>query len=153
MVFCRQEKEIIYVPILRNPRHERFAQELAAGKTADAAYVLAGYKENRSNAARLNASQNIQKRVAEIQSLGAERAAITVETLIAEAEAARSKAMREKGGANAAVAAITAKAKLAGLWREKVAQTDPSGENAPRAFVPCPKRSGLGSDVASETQR
>ena len=60
----------------------------------------------------------------EIQSRGAELAAITVETLIAEAEAARSKAMSEKGGAAAAVAAITAKAKLAGLWREKVAQTN-----------------------------
>jgi hypothetical protein len=70
--------------VLRNPRHERFAQELATGKTTDAAYVLAGYKENRSNAARLNASQNIQKRVAKIQSMGAERAAITIETLIAE---------------------------------------------------------------------
>ena len=123
------------MPTLRNPRHERFAQELATGKTADAAYVLAGYKENRSNAARLNASQNIQKRVSEIQSLGAKLAAITIETLIAEAEAARSKAMREKGGANAAVAAITAKAKLAGLWREKVARTDPSGEKAPRYII------------------
>jgi hypothetical protein len=40
-------------------------------------------------------------------------AAITVETLKAEAEAARSKAMGEKGGASVAVAAITAKAKLA----------------------------------------
>jgi hypothetical protein len=30
---------------------------------------------------------------------------------------------------------ITAKAKLAGLWREKVAQTDPSGENAPRYII------------------
>ena len=67
--------------------------------------------------------------------MGAERAAITIETLIAEAEAARTKAMSEKGGANAAVAAITAKAKLAGLWREKVAQTDPSGENAPRHII------------------
>ena len=123
------------MPALRNNRHERFAQELATGKTADAAYVLAGYQENRSNAARLNAAQDIQKRVAEIQSLGAERAAITVETLIAEAESARSKAMSEKGGAAAAVAAITAKAKLAGLWREKVAQTDPSGENAPRYII------------------
>jgi hypothetical protein len=123
------------MPMLRNPRHERFVQELATGKTADAAYVLAGYKENRSNAARLNASQNIQKRVSEIQSLGAKLAAITIETLIAEAEAARSKAMRERGGANAAVAAITAKAKLAGLWREKVAQTDPSGEKAPRYII------------------
>ena len=123
------------MPTLRNPRHERFAQELATGKTADAAYVLAGHQENRSNAARLNAAQNIQKRVGEIQSLGAERAAITVETLIAEAEAARSKAMGKKGGANAAVSAITAKAKLAGLWREKVAQTDPSGERAPHYII------------------
>jgi hypothetical protein len=36
---------------------------------------------------------------------------------------------------SAAVAAITAKAKLAGLWREKVAQTDPSGEKAPRYII------------------
>jgi phage terminase small subunit len=123
------------VPTLRNPRHERFAQELAAGKTADAAYVMAGYRENRSNAARLNTNRDIQKRVAEIQSVGAARAAVTVETLIAEAEEARSKAMGEKSGASAAVAAITAKAKLAGLWREKVAQTDPSGEKAPRYII------------------
>jgi phage terminase small subunit len=121
--------------VLRNPRHERFAQELATGKTADLAYVLAGYRENRSNAARLNASQNIQKRVAEIQSMGAELAAITVETLIAEAEQARSKAMGDKGGTAAAVAAITVKAKLAGLWRDKVAVTDPSGERAPRYLI------------------
>jgi phage terminase small subunit len=121
------------VPTLRNPRHERFAQELAAGKTADAAYVMAGYRENRSNAARLNANRDIQKRVVEIQSVGA--AAVTVETLIAEAEEARSKAMGEKSGASAAVAAITAKAKLAGLWREKVAQTDPSGEKPPRYII------------------
>ena len=111
---------IVQVPTLRNPY---------------AAYVLAGYQENRSNAARLNAAQDIQKRVGEIQSLGAERAAITVETLIAEAEAARTKAMAEKGGAAAAVAAVTTKAKLAGLWREEIAQTDPSGENAPRYII------------------
>jgi hypothetical protein len=108
---------------------------LAAGKTADAAYVTAGYRENRSNAARLNANRDIQKRVAEIQSVGAERAAITVEALIAEAEEARRKAMGDKGGAAAAVAAITAKAKLAGLWRDKVAVTDPSGERAPRYII------------------
>jgi hypothetical protein len=45
---------------------------------------------------------------------------VTIETLIAEAEAARAKAMSEKGGA-AAVSALT-KAKLAGFWREKVDQ-------------------------------
>ncbi len=32
------------------------------------------------------------------------------------------KAMSEKGGAAAAVTALTAKAKLAGMWREKVDQ-------------------------------
>jgi hypothetical protein len=39
-----------------------------------------------------------------------------------EAEAARVKAMSEKGGAAAAVSAVTAKAKLAGMWRDKVDQ-------------------------------
>ena len=81
--------------MLRNPRHERFAEQLAVGKTTDAAYVLAGYRANRSNAARLSASRDIQKRVAGIQSLGAERAAITVETLIAEAEEANSSKVLE----------------------------------------------------------
>ena len=47
---------------------------------------------------------------------------VTIESLIAEAEAARAKAMSEKGGAAAAVSALTAKAKLAGMWREKVDQ-------------------------------
>ena len=46
----------------------------------------------------------------------------TLESLIAEAEAARVKAMSEKGGSAAAVSALTAKAKLAGMWREKVEQ-------------------------------
>jgi hypothetical protein len=47
---------------------------------------------------------------------------VTIESLIDEAEAARAKAMSEKGGAAAAVTALTAKAKLAGMWREKVDQ-------------------------------
>ena len=49
-------------------------------------------------------------------------AKVTIESLIAEAEAARAKAMSEKGGAAAAVSALTAKAKLAGMWREKLDQ-------------------------------
>jgi hypothetical protein len=43
--------------------------------------------------------------------------------------------MGEKGGAAAAIAAITAKVKVSGLWREKVAQTDPSGEKPPRYIL------------------
>jgi hypothetical protein len=42
---------------------------------------------------------------------------VTIESLIAEAEAARIKAMSEKGGAAAAVSALTAKAKLCGVRR------------------------------------
>ena len=50
------------------------------------------------------------------------RRRVTIESLIAEAEAARAKAMSEKGGSAAAVSALTAKAKLAGMWREKLDQ-------------------------------
>jgi len=107
---------------LSNARHERFAQELAAGNPADAAYKAAGYRRHRGNAARLSANEHVKNRVQEIQSIGAERAAVTVQSLIEEAEEARIKAMESQNGAAAAVSAITAKAKLAGLWREKVDQ-------------------------------
>jgi phage terminase small subunit len=107
---------------IQNSRHERFAQELAAGKTADAAYEAAGYQKHRGNAARLSANEHVRERVREIQSMAAERAAVTVQSLIDEAEQARIKAMESANGAAAAVSAITAKAKLAGLWREKIDQ-------------------------------
>ena len=107
---------------LADPQYERFAQELAAGNTADGAYEAAGYRKHRGNAARLSANESIKDRVREIQAAGAERAAITVQSLIEEAEQARIKAMESSNGAAAAVSAITAKAKLAGLWREKVDQ-------------------------------
>jgi hypothetical protein len=65
-------------------------------------------------------------------------AKVTIESLIAEAEAARVKAMSEKGGAAAAVTALTAKAKLAGMWREKVDQhTTGQYERIERVIVEC----------------
>ena len=70
----------------------------------------------------MSANEHVKERVAEIQAVGAERAAVTVQSLIEEAEHARIKAMESPNGAAAAVSAITAKAKLAGLWREKVDQ-------------------------------
>src|SRR5262249_9613124 len=77
--------------------------------------------------------EHISVRVAELQeeqlaihqqatAAAAANKQVTIESLIAEAEAARVKAMSEKGGAAAAVNALTAKAKLAGMWREKVGQ-------------------------------
>jgi len=129
------------MPILPNPKHEAFAQALARGLSISAAYVQAGYKPNRGNAHTL-AKQNksISKRVEEIQveqlaihqqvtAEAAVNAKVTLESLIAEAEAARVKAMSEKGGSAAAVSALTAKAKLAGMWREKVEQHNTGAVN------------------------
>lgn len=65
------------MPALANPKHERFAQELAKGKTADEAYKEAGYKANRGNAATLKANQSIQDRVIEILNRAATRVEIT----------------------------------------------------------------------------
>lgn len=65
------------MPVLSNTRHERFAQELFAGKTADEAYVLAGFKRNRGNASRLKADESILARVEELKSAAAERAQVT----------------------------------------------------------------------------
>lgn len=39
------------MPVLKNARHERFAQARANGKTVDDAYVDAGFKANNGNAA------------------------------------------------------------------------------------------------------
>ncbi len=63
--------------ILKNPRHERYAQELAEGKTADEAYRLAGFKPDGDNASTLKANQSILDRVAEIVGKAAERAEVS----------------------------------------------------------------------------
>jgi phage terminase small subunit len=67
--------------VLLNPKHERFAQELAQGKTADEAYRLAGYKENRGNASTLKANQIILDRVAQLLERGASRVELTVQAV------------------------------------------------------------------------
>ncbi len=53
--------------MLTNARHERFAQSLAKGMSADAAHTAAGYKPSRGNASRLRANESIVERVAELQ--------------------------------------------------------------------------------------
>lgn len=111
------------MPALENPKHERFAQALTKGKTADEAYVLAGYKENRGNAATLKAKQNILDRVAELQDAASMRAEVTIASLIQEAADIQEAAKADKQY-SAATAALTAKAKLAGLWVDKNENTN-----------------------------
>ena len=55
------------MPVLSNPRHEKFSQLLAEGKrTAEEAYGLCGYKPSRFNACHLANKPHIKERVQQI---------------------------------------------------------------------------------------
>jgi phage terminase small subunit len=109
--------------VLKNPRHERFSQELATGKSADEAYKAAGYKPDRAHASRLAANGNIRARVTQLQNVAAGEASVTIETLIREAADIQQKATDGRQY-SAAIAALIAKAKLAGRWVERTEQNN-----------------------------
>ena len=119
------------MPALPNPRHERFAQELAKGLGQTEAYVAAGYKENRSAASRLADDVNVCERVSEIQERGAIRAEITVAGLTEELQslAAMAKDMESESGVQAARACLMDAAKLNGLVVDKSVQAQSSVED------------------------
>jgi len=100
--------------VLPNSKHERFAQAIAKGETADAAYVSAGYKANRGNAATLKANQSVLDRITEIQSKAAAKAVLTIDDIARQLDEDRLFA-KECGSASAAVAATMGKAKVLGL--------------------------------------
>lgn len=114
------------MPPLTNARHERFVHELAQGKTAEKAYVDAGYKANRHNAAALAREQHISTRLQELQEKAAEVALVSIQSLTDELEEARAIAIAEKQS-SAAVAATLGKAKLHGLLVEKKQHAGPGG--------------------------
>jgi hypothetical protein len=66
----------------------------------------------------LKGNERIRARVAELQECGAAQVAVTLQGLIEEATDIQAKAMAD-GKYSAAVAALTVKAKLAGLWVDK----------------------------------
>jgi hypothetical protein len=58
------------MPALNNPRHENFAQEVAAGTTLLAAYLASGFRDTgsaRFHASRLHSRPEVQARVKEIR--------------------------------------------------------------------------------------
>jgi phage terminase small subunit len=115
------------MPILRNTRHEMFAQFLAQGKSATGAYVEAGYKDSKSarfRASRLRTNGNVQKRIDELKQKVAKKMEITQESLIAEAEEIRELAIRDKQY-NAALGAVKEKGILSGKRVEKTEQGQP----------------------------
>lgn len=111
------------MPALPNARHERFAQELAKGKSQAEAYAEAGYKPSRSAAARLAGDVNICERVAEIQGRAAVRTEITVASITERLLALATKAelSNEPAAIQAARASLMDAAKLNGLVVDKSA--------------------------------
>ena len=104
-------------------RQERFAQELAMGRSQGEAYALSGYRLSTvgardANASRLLRNDKVAARVAELRAEAAASTAITVESLIREA-ADIQRAATADGNHSAAIAAVVTKAKLAGLWIER----------------------------------
>ena len=95
------------MPVLDNPRHEKFAAFLAEGKSATDAYVAAGYKDGSSKRfgahSLLQRHPEIKDRATQILTENAARVAaaqlITKEKLIEWHNEIRERAHRPQGGA------------------------------------------------------
>ena len=85
------------------------------------AYEAAGYKPSRPHASRLATNGNIRGRVWELQNAAAAKAEVTLESLIEEAADIQERATKA-GQHSAAIAALIAKAKLAGRWMDRTGQ-------------------------------
>jgi hypothetical protein len=106
---------------LENPKWERFAQELAKGKSQAEAYEAAGYKGDRTAASRLSTNVNVQARVSELQERGAKSVELTVQTVADNLLriAGKAEALGEASGYNVAKGAWMDAAKIKGLVIEK----------------------------------
>jgi len=60
------------MPVLKNAKHECFAQEIARGAKALKAYEVAGYKPDTASASRLSGRPEVRARVAELQEVSAQ---------------------------------------------------------------------------------
>lgn len=72
------------MPVLKNPKHELFAQQVAKGVALDDAYEAVGYARSSKNAARLRKNEVIQSRIEEILSHAAVIAQIEVAQVLDE---------------------------------------------------------------------
>ena len=104
--------------VLKDPRHEAFAQARAEGLPAYKAWLQAGYKGSTqvamSSSSRLLRNVEVQNRLRALIEQLADTMMVTKESLLAEYEQARSLA-HELGQASAAIAAVAAKQRLVGL--------------------------------------
>lgn len=117
--------------VLKNARHEKFAQELAKGKSQIDAYEAAGYKPDRTAASRLSTNVNIIDRLAELQEKAADVAVITAADIAKQLDEDR-KFAKDMGAAAAMVSATMGKAKVLGLIIEKRDLTSSDGSMSPK---------------------
>jgi phage terminase small subunit len=125
--------------VLRNIRHERFAQGIAQGKPATHAYIQAGYKA-RGNSAEVNASRllrnaQVQHRIAELAEETRQQAIANAEELqriltsIAREQATEEQLTRSgdvavlKVGARDRIKAIELLGRARGVWSPVAADT------------------------------
>lgn len=121
------------MPVLKNARHERFAQELAKGASQTDAYLAAGYQSS-AEAARRSASDlmtkpDVSARVSEIKQAGANRAEVSVARFTTDLIRIATKAEALDGAPGLAVAkgAIMDAAKLNGLAPDRIEHTGADG--------------------------
>lgn len=156
------------MPVLANPRWERFCHAIVAGQsdesgkawTQSGAYRAAGYETRPGNSSEAAASRLLSKvkpiarRIAELQREVARRKRVTVESIVEELEEARGIAANEKQ-ASAMVAATTSKAKVLGLQVERSEVGKPgdfSGAQSSAELVEGVLRS-LGARAVSDVMR
>lgn len=106
------------MPVLKNPKHEAFAQAIAKGKPQLEAYTNAGYKPSEPHASRLASDGKVATRVAEIQQKAADRVDITLASLTRMLMEDRMDA-RAAGQFAAAVSADEKIGKLYGLFIDR----------------------------------
>jgi hypothetical protein len=112
------------MPVLKNGKHEKFVKAICIGNMSNAEAYRSVYGEQQSvfaasaSANRLLKSAKVLARIAELQAEAATKHQITVESMIDEFNDIVRKASA-KEQYSAAVAALTAKAKLAGLWVDR----------------------------------
>src|SRR5262245_52928479 len=104
------------MPLLPNNKHELFAQGLAKGLSADAAYEQASYRPNRGNAARLKANESISGRVKELQEAAAAKAMVTKQWVLDHLKEVVERAMQYTFQASGAIRALELIGKELGMF-------------------------------------
>jgi len=122
------------MPVLKNPRHELFAQRIATspktGLSQGQCYEAAGFKTDGRSAdacaARLLTDANVRARLAELLEPAARKTRVTVESLLDELKRTIDDAREAKQHA-VVVSSLTLAAKLVGLLVERAEIAGPGG--------------------------